>query len=77
MTTTDLTVGDRVAYSRKFLQDTAQHTGPMPFRRGVITAVDGIGSGILLATIAWDGEGSSRARTSILVREDRIRLEPV
>ena len=85
--TTSIEVGTRVAYSHKFMQDAGSFTGPMPFRRGVVTELQEIGSGIVLATIAWDGEGVSRggkraiygsnkARVRILVREDRLHLEP-
>lgn len=83
----EITKGVRVAYSRQFLRDAAQFTGPLPFKRGVVTDLTDIGSGIVLATVAWDGDGvrpnrkratatSSRVRTSILVREDQLHLEP-
>ena len=46
-------VGDRVAYSKAFLQSIACYTGDMPQARGVVTALVPVGQTIL-AEIAWD-----------------------
>jgi hypothetical protein len=46
-------VGDRVGYSKAWLQSTCQYTGDVPFARGVITALQPLGDNVL-ATIEWD-----------------------
>lgn len=52
--TKQLGIGDRVKYRREWLQSVGCITGPMPFARGSITALQSVGP-ITLATIAWDG----------------------
>jgi hypothetical protein len=47
-------VGDKVCYSRQFLQSTGQLTGEAPFARGVVTALVPLGS-TTLAEIDWQG----------------------
>ena len=49
-----LKVGDKVGYSKKFLQSTGQYTGPIPFARGVITELKAYGIDFTLATVDWD-----------------------
>lgn len=50
-----LAVGDRVQFSKQFLQNTGQYTGEMPRARGVIEEIEPLGkSGTYLATIDWD-----------------------
>ena len=51
-----LQLGDRVTYSSRFLKDTGQHTGEIPFARGTITGFTPMGSS-QLANIIWDREG--------------------
>jgi hypothetical protein len=51
-----LQLGDRVAYSSRFLKNTGQHTGDIPFARGTITRLTLIGNS-QLAHIDWDREG--------------------
>lgn len=46
-------VGDRVCYSKRFLQSTGQYTGDVPFARGTVTALVPLGS-TTLAEITWD-----------------------
>lgn len=46
-------VGDKVAYSRTFLQSTGQYTGDVPFARGIVKALKAYGE-MVLATIEWD-----------------------
>jgi hypothetical protein len=53
MTKSKLKVGDRVAYSRAFCQDTGQQTGDIPFARGVIESFESIGE-TALAIINWN-----------------------
>jgi hypothetical protein len=58
MTWTDRTqpikVGDRVAYSKRFLQSTGQYTGDVPHARGTVTALQPVGKDMTLAEITWD-----------------------
>jgi len=49
----DFAVGDKVCYSRTFLQSTGQQTGDVPFARGIVTAIEPLGE-TKLAVIAWD-----------------------
>ena len=48
--------GDRVAYASRFLKNTGQHTGDIPFARGTITGFTPIGTS-QLAQVVWDREG--------------------
>lgn len=69
--------GDRVAYSRAFLQSTGQYLGSTPARRGVVLELEDLGS-ILLARIQWDGESEpSRVNVGNLVAIARLHLEPI
>ena len=58
MTWTDRTqpikVGDRVAYSKTFLQSTGQYAGDVPHARGTVTALKPLGTETTLAEIEWD-----------------------
>ncbi|WP_254508991.1 hypothetical protein [Anatilimnocola floriformis] len=49
-----IAVGDKVCYSRQFLQSTGQQTGDVPFARGTVTALVPLGKETLLAEIEWD-----------------------
>jgi hypothetical protein len=49
----DIAVGDKVCYSRTFLQSTGQQTGDVPFARGIVTAIESLGE-TKLAAIDWD-----------------------
>lgn len=69
--TSPLTLGDRVAYSSKFLRATAGHA--VAGRRGVIVR-EGPGQ---LVGVKWDDGHEGSALSSNLVRQDRIHLEPV
>jgi len=81
--TAQIEVGTRVRFSRKFLKSTGQFTGPVPFRRGVVTKLTVLGKGgvlPMLAEIAWDANSeesafTGKALTTALVREDRVHLE--
>jgi hypothetical protein len=53
--TSPINVGDRVAYSRSFLQSIGALTGDMPFARGVVEKIEEFGT-LRLATVKWDGE---------------------
>ncbi len=58
MTWTDRTQpikeGDRVAYSKRFLQSTGQYTGDVPHARGTVTGLKVLSKDVTLAEIAWD-----------------------
>ena len=47
-------IGDRVAYGVAFLKSTGQMTGDAPRLRGTVKAVQPLGGGPQLVTIAWD-----------------------
>ena len=55
--TQPIQVGDRVAYSKKFLQSTGQYAGDVPHARGTVTALKPLGTDVTLAEIAWDRDG--------------------
>jgi len=70
--------GDRVAYSRAFLQSTGQYLGLAPARRGVVLEIEDLGGDFLLARIQWDGEkDSTRVNVCNLVALSRLHLELV
>jgi hypothetical protein len=50
--TSPIQVGDKVCYSKSFLQSTGQYTGDIPFARGVVVSIDTYGT-LRLATIDW------------------------
>lgn len=52
--TQPIQVGDKVGYSKTFLQSTGQYTGDVPFARGIVTALEILGAEIVLATIDWN-----------------------
>jgi len=45
--------GDRVAYSRQWLQSTGQMTGDVPLARGTVVRIEPLGA-LCLAVIEWD-----------------------
>lgn len=49
-------LGDRVVYSKRFLQSTGQHTGDAPLARGEVKELTKLGT-ILLAHVRWDRAG--------------------
>jgi hypothetical protein len=51
-----IAVGDRVAYSKAFLQSTGQYTGKIPHARGVVKEITPLGKTLSLATIDWGDE---------------------
>ena len=76
--TSDLKPGDRVGFSRTFLRDTGQFTGPVPFLRGVVTKCLSDGE---LVWVRWDGTPvRARVVSTVnrhnLVLEQNIPLEP-
>jgi hypothetical protein len=70
-------VGDRVCYSKKFLQSTGQYTGSAPMGRGIVTALVPLGS-TTLAEIEWnDADLPSRVNVANLSRvTDKGIMEP-
>jgi hypothetical protein len=75
--TAPISIGDRVAYSREFLRNTAQHTGWAPFARGEVTGFVELSKGYILVEVRWDDGTGSNVLPVNLVREDRIPFEPV
>lgn len=47
-----IAIGDRVCYSKQFLQSTGQLTGDIPFARGTVREITPLGQ-TQLATIDW------------------------
>jgi hypothetical protein len=58
-------VGDRVAYSANWLRSVGLVTGPYPFLRGRVAAIDEITKGFSLAVVEWEGEADAPARINI------------
>lgn len=55
-----LNIGDRVAFSAKFLRAIAVYTGPKPFLRGTVIEIQPFGSDVPdLVTVAWDARLAS------------------
>ena len=52
--TQPIQVGDRVGYSKQFLQSTGQYTGDVPFARGKVLALHTLSEDVILAEIEWD-----------------------
>ena len=68
-----IAVGDRVCYSRTFLQSTGQITGDLPFARGTVTELKPLGE-ITLAVIDWgDSEIPSKVNVANLSKVDKDR----
>jgi hypothetical protein len=72
-----ISVGDKVAYSREFLRSTGEHTGPIPFARGVVTGIKKYSGGFAIATVDWDTDAAPESvNLGNLVKVDRMHLEP-
>jgi hypothetical protein len=68
--TQSIRIADRVGYSHAFLQSTGQHTGEVPFAKGVVTDLVTIG-GQTLAVVDWDTpELPERVHVANLARVD-------
>ncbi len=58
-----INIGDTVRYTRLFLRSTGEHTGAIPFARGIVTNLETL-SDWTLASIAWgDPEVPERVNT--------------
>lgn len=69
-----IAIGDRVAYSKAFLQSTGQLTGSIPHARGVVTAIKDYG-GMVLATVDWKNEDiPSKVITSNLSTIKQVQM---
>ena len=64
-------VGDRVAFSRTFLQSTSQFTGWTPAARGVVTELDRLSKDCVLAVIRWDNGAPGPVVSSVNVKNLR------
>ena len=47
-------VGDKVAYSKTFLQSISAFTGDLPRARGTVTNLIAVGKDVILAEIDWN-----------------------
>ena len=47
-------VGDKVAYSRRFLRSISCFTGDMPQARGKVTGLKTLSEDVVLAEVEWD-----------------------
>jgi hypothetical protein len=71
-----ISVGDTVAYSRRFLRSISAFTGEMPRARGRVVAISQLGKDVTLAAVEWNTpELPGRVNVKNLVRADRIHLE--
>jgi hypothetical protein len=72
-------IGDKVAYSVKWLRSCGIYTGPIPFARGVVTGIARMGSrydGTTIATVDWgDDEIPSKVNAANLVRVADLHKE--
>lgn len=54
--TSPVQAGDKVAYSKRFLQSIGCHIGGMASARGEVTAIEPVGE-VVLASVTWDTPG--------------------
>lgn len=72
-----LTIGDRVAYRRAFLQSIFDYSHDSASRRGVIREVVlPLPSGHAIVLVAWQNGALQSVNTANLVLASRIHLEP-
>ena len=68
-------IGDKVAYSVKFLKSIGCYTGNMPSSRGIITDIIKVGDR-QLAAIKWNNPGTpKKVLTANLVLIEKIGIE--
>lgn len=67
-------IGSRVKYSARWLKNTATHTGPLPFARGLVIELESLGS-IVLAGIRWDDGGEGHVNTANLAHERQLEAD--
>jgi hypothetical protein len=69
-------VGDKVKYSRAFLQSAGMHTGDIPFASGVVRKLQRVTPDFILATIDWNTpEAPAKVNVKNLVSDSRLHLE--
>ena len=70
-------VGDRVAYSAKFLRSIDAYIGEFPFARGTVIEIVPLGDDILLATINWHNIfAGEKVNVKNLRKVSDLHLEP-
>ena len=70
-------IGDRVAYSKKWLQSVGAYDYDTASLRGTVLGVAGVFRTGYVLEIKWDGEEkSSRVLDKCLVLMNKIHLEP-
>jgi len=52
----EVKVGDKVAYSNKFLQSIGMQHSEMGRARGIVESIETIGDSLILATISWSNK---------------------
>jgi hypothetical protein len=73
---TSIEIGDKVAFSRQFLQSINMHTGWPPFARGTVIDINEVDRDYKLALIEWtDKPEPTWINVANLVRTDQIHLE--
>ena len=73
---TEIKPGDRVCFSRRFLQSTVQYTGFAPFAVGSVEALEDLGGDLVIAFIRWDDGSAGGVNVNNLILSDRKHLEP-
>jgi hypothetical protein len=68
----ELAVGDKVRFTALFLQSTAQHSGPAPLMRGVVTRLEDI-AGTVYAYVDWGVGEPKRVHAGNVCRLDDRR----
>lgn len=74
---TEIKVGSRVCFSRAFLRNTGQFTGPVPFLTGSVVSLENLGGDLVIAFIRWNDDVYGRVNVKNLILADRKHLEPV
>lgn len=70
-------VGDKVKYKAEWLRSVGMYTGPVPFARGVVTALEPVGS-MTLAVIKWDRPGiPERVNVENLIKVGKPEPNPI
>ena len=60
-----LKIGDKVAYSAKFLRSVGAFCGPMGFARGKIIGIKALSSECQIATIEWDKDADMPQKVNV------------
>jgi hypothetical protein len=73
---TTFKLGDKVAYSVKFLKSTGTYTGDLPRARGTITNIHMLGGDTQLCTVDWENPNiPDKVIGPNLILKDRIGID--